>query len=249
VVGFDVTDEVRARDELSRTLRYNEMFAGILGHDLRNPLGSIMTAAQLLLRRSSDERLVAPAARILASGERMSRMIEQLLDFTRIRIGGGLNLDRRRFDVVEILRRVVAEVEAAADGRKFHIESMGDTHGDWDGDRLSQVFSNLAGNAVQHGSKSGPVRVHIDGRAAHAISMSFSNKGLIPETLLSGLFDAFRGTENKRSNANGLGLGLFISKEIVVAHGGDIQVSSKDGESCFTIVLPRSSGLVPESQR
>lgn len=249
VIAFDVTDEIRARDELSRTLRYNEMFAGILGHDLRNPLGSVMTAAQLLLRRSSDERFATPAARILASGERMSRMIEQLLDFTRIRIGGGLNLDRGRFDVVKIVRRVVGEVEAGADGHKFHIQSIGDTEGEWDGDRLSQVFSNLAGNAVQHGAKAGPLRVHIDGRAAAVISMRFSNEGLIPETLLPSLFDAFRGTENRRSNANGLGLGLFISKEIVVAHGGDIQVSSKDGESCFTIVLPRSSGLVLEAHR
>jgi two-component system, sensor histidine kinase and response regulator len=140
-------------------------------------------------------------------------------------------------------------VEAGADGRKFHIGSIGDTEGEWDGDRLSQLFSNLAGNAVQHGAKAGPLRVHIDGRAAETITMKFSNEGLIPEALLPSLFDAFRGTENRRSKANGLGLGLFISKEIVVAHGGDLQVSSKDGETYFTIVLPRSSGLVLEAQR
>ena len=90
VIAFDVTDEVRARDELARTVRFNEMFAGILGHDLRNPLGAIMTGAELLLMRSDRPDVAGPAKRILSSGERMSRMIDQLLDFTRIRIGNGL---------------------------------------------------------------------------------------------------------------------------------------------------------------
>ncbi len=242
VVAFDVTDEVRARDEMSRTLRYNEMFAGILGHDLRNPLGSIMTAAQLVLRRASDERFATPATRILESGERMSRMIEQLLDFTRIRIGGGLTLERRLVDAAELVRRVVAEVEAGADRSKFQLKSTGDTEGEWDADRLSQVFSNLAGNAAQHGAKARPVRVHVDGRDAEAITIEFSNEGQITESLLPNLFEPFRGTENKRTNANGLGLGLFISKQIVVAHGGAIHASSRDGETRFAVVLPRSSG-------
>ncbi|HEU4759169.1 MAG TPA: PAS domain-containing protein, partial [Dehalococcoidia bacterium] len=117
VVAFDVTDEVRAREALSQTVRYNELFAGILAHDLRSPLGAISTAAQLVkMRRPDDERIGPPVSRILSSSTRMARMIEQLLDFTRIRLGGGLRLERNSVDLVEVLRSVISETESASPG-------------------------------------------------------------------------------------------------------------------------------------
>jgi signal transduction histidine kinase/CheY-like chemotaxis protein len=241
VLAFDVTDEVRARDELARTVRYNEMFAGILAHDLRNPLGAVLTAAQLLLmRHGGDTKLAMPAQRIFSSAERMARMIEQLLDFTRIRLAGGLGIERRAVDLRELLHATLSETEAASPGWSVRLESMGQASGWWDGDRLAQVISNLAGNAAQHGAAGTPAQVRLDGRDPDRVTLIFENKGVIPPDELSRLFDPFRATQHRRDKAKGLGLGLFITREIVVAHGGEVEVASTEEQGTrFTIVLPR----------
>jgi signal transduction histidine kinase len=241
VIAFDVTDEIRARDELARTVRLNETFAGVLGHDLRNPLNAIMTAAQLLQLRTNDERITGPVKRILSSGERMARMISQILDFARIRLAGGLQLDRRAVDLSEMIRRIVSEVEVANPTWRVEIDAVGDATGVWDEDRLAQVVSNLTGNAVQHGSPDSPLIVHVDGSDARAVALSFSNRGALPADLLPVLFDPFADAKSKRARARGLGLGLFITKEIVTAHGGEVAVSSVDDRVSFRVVLPRAT--------
>jgi PAS domain S-box-containing protein len=243
VVAFDVTDEVHAREELAQTIRYNELFAGILAHDLRSPLGAISTAAQLVqMRRPDDERISPPVKRILASSARMARMIDQLLDFTRIRLGGGLRLERHRVDLVEVLRAVIGETESAAPGWCARVETLGDGWGRWDPDRMAQALSNLAGNAAQHGLKEAPATVRLDGSVAEQVTISFENQGSIPKDMLPKLFDPFHAIERVRSNVNGLGLGLFIAREIVSAHGGAVEVASGEGTGTrFTVVLPRAS--------
>jgi signal transduction histidine kinase len=228
--------------ELEQTIRDNELFAGVLAHDLRSPLAAILTAAQLLLVRSEGEgdRVAKPLGRIISSGQRMTRMIDQLLDFTRARVGGGIEIHRSAANLAELCRQVVHELELVHPERVFDCAFVGDQGGAWDPDRLLQVISNLVANACQHGD-AGTIRVAVDGQAADAVTLRVANGGAIPPSVAQGIFDPFRGTEHRHGDGRGLGLGLFIVQEIVRAHGGAVSVTSTPGEgTTFTVRLPRS---------
>ncbi|NUO52289.1 MAG: GAF domain-containing sensor histidine kinase [Polyangiaceae bacterium] len=226
--------------ELTETVRLNEIFAGVLAHDLRNPLAAIVTAARVALSFEHDERVSKSLGVVLTSGGRMARMIEQLLDFTRLRVGTGLELALERVDLSELCREVVTEIERTSTTSALRIEHAGDTMGVWDADRLMQVFSNLAGNAVEHGEPGGSVEIHLDGNDPEVVVAAIRNRGAIPEELLPVLFDPFRGAQRRSTGKRGFGLGLFISKEFVIAHRGTIEVSSADGQTAFVVRLPRS---------
>lgn len=235
--------------EMRHTVRVNEMFTGMLGHDLRNPLGAIMTAAQLATKRAHDERLHKPLGRIVNSGRRMARMIDQLLDFTRVRVGGGLPLSTETFDVVPEIRQVIEETSKAA-GRSIALESVGDAVGDWDRERIGQVFSTLVGNAVQHGAPEMPARVRVDGTDPRAVRVEVTNGGVIPHDLVAKVFEPMTGGDGRRAKSQGLGLGLYITKQIVRAHGGDVDAqSSVAGETAFHVVLPRVAHRAPGHAR
>lgn len=235
--------------ELRHSVRVNEMFTGMLGHDLRNPLGAIMTAAQLATKRAHDDRLHRPLGRIVNSGRRMARMIDQLLDFTRVRVGGGLPLSTEPFDVVPAIRQVIEETSKAA-GRSIALESVGDAVGDWDRDRIGQVFSTLVGNAVQHGTPDTAARVRVDGTDPYMVRVEVTNGGVIPRDLVAKVFEPMTGGDGRREKSQGLGLGLFITKQIVRAHGGDVGVQSSDaGETAFYVVLPRVAHRAPGQAR
>ena len=229
-----------AMAQLARTLRFNELFAGVLGHDLRNPLASIMASAQLVLRKDESDTFARPMRRILTSGDRMARMIEQLLDFTRARIGGGLTLNLQRVDLAALCGQALAELDEAHPEWTFRLEPAGDVMGLWDRDRLLQVVSNLAGNAVKHGSPEEPLLVRMDGTAAESVVLEVRNKGSVPSELLPVLFDPFRGSQQKRDRSEGLGLGLYITQQVVLAHGGKIEVESSERDGTrFIVQLPR----------
>jgi PAS domain S-box-containing protein len=226
--------------ELKETVRFNEIFTGMLGHDLRNPLGAIMAAAQIAVRRSEGVALEKPLARILKSGERMATMIDQLLDFTRVRVGAGIPIDPRPADVATVMRQAVDELSDTHADWHFSFERDGDTLGVWDSDRILQVFSNLVANAVQHGSREHGVRVRMGGSEPDVVSVRIHNMGAIPTLVLPRLFEPMAGGDRRRSNSRGLGLGLYISREIVKAHGGEIQVdTSPEGGTTFSVRLPR----------
>jgi signal transduction histidine kinase len=248
----DITEQKRALDERERlvreltgTVRLNEMFAGILGHDLRNPLGAILTAAQVLLGRTEEEQIRRPAARILSSGERMARMIEQLLDSTRARLGGGISIAPREAELARISQQILEELEETNPQCTVLLEVAGDTSGSWDSDRMGQVISNLVGNACQHGVPNAPVRVELDGSAANSVLLSVSNQGEIPPEILPVLFDPFRSSQQRHHEAHGLGLGLFITEQIVLAHHGSIDTHSADGVTRITVRLPRRVAADP----
>lgn len=237
-----------ALTELEETVRLNEIFTGILGHDLRNPLGAILTAAEVALKRAEGEKVTKPLSRIISSGTRMSRMIDQLLDFTRVRVGSGIPVVPERVDLLDLLQHVIDELEGTFPGRLSSPEVLGhDVHGRWDADRLSQVFSNLIANALRHGRDETAVAVRIDARDASTVRIDVHNLGVVPPALFPSLFEPMAGGKGQVSGAQGLGLGLYISREIVRAHGGQILVSSSEPEgTTFSVLLPRMA-VVPVS--
>lgn len=225
--------------ELSDTLRLNEVFAAVLGHDLRNPLSAIVASAHLL-RRNEDPQVQETGQRVMNSSRRMSRLIEDLLDFSRARLAGGITIQPEPGDLGELIRRVLQEHQAAAPERRIELASEGSLQGQFDGARVQQMASNLIGNAVQHGSADGAIQVQLDGRDGQQVRLVVSNPGTIPAGLLDSLFEPFRGRGETGQRTGGLGLGLYIVQQLARAHGGDVTVASGGGTTCFTVTLPRS---------
>jgi signal transduction histidine kinase len=237
-------EEGLKREEAQRqTALFREQFLGILGHDLRNPLQAIAGNAGLLLRYGGlTEPQRKAINRISISADRMARMINDLLDFTRARLGGGYPVNRARMNVHDVLRQVVEELEVAHPQRRFELSLSGNGWGDWDADRIAQAASNLVGNAVQYSPEGSPVEVMAkdDG---DGICVQVHNLGLpIPAERLPHIFDPFvRGLEGSRGQGRmGLGLGLYITHEIVRAHAGTLRVTSTEADGTrFWMNLPR----------
>jgi len=233
-----------ARDLHERTeaLRLNEMFIAVLGHDLRNPLHAMMLSAHGIQRASGEEQVRQAAKRIVSSGNRMSRMIEDLLDLARGRLAGGIQLVLETTDLGAVVSRVVRETQAARPDRRIESRQQGNLRGHWDAGRLAQVASNLIANACQYGDASEPVEVELDGSSVGEIILVVSNTGTIPKEILPVIFDPFRGRTEPTRRSEGLGLGLYIVRQIVEAHGGRVEARSNPGERTrFTVHLPRDN--------
>ena len=229
--------------ERTETLRLNEMFSALLAHDLRSPLSAIIGSAHLLQRRSSDKVSVDSAARILSSGNRMARMIEDMLDLARARLGGGILIKREPADLRTLIERVVRENQAAAPTRLIEVAFEGDCSGEWDTERISQVASNLIGNALKHGDADGVVEVRLDGNLRDRVTLIVKNGGTIPSHQVAHLFDPFSGGRRQSGRSEGLGLGLYIVSQIVHAHGGTVDVESGHGHddtTSFKVCMPRT---------
>jgi signal transduction histidine kinase len=237
-------EEGLKREEAARQAAvFREQFMGILGHDLRNPLQAITGNAGLLLRHGGlTEPQRKAINRISISADRMARMINDLLDFTRSRLGGGYPVNRARMNVHDVLRQVVEELEVAHPRRRFALSISGNGWGDWDADRIAQAASNLVGNAVQYSPEDSVVSVAARDEG-EGVRVEVHNQGLpIPAERLPQIFDPFvRAQETTRTGPRaGLGLGLYITHEIVKAHGGTLQVTSTEADgTCFWMNLPR----------
>jgi PAS domain S-box-containing protein len=235
----DITDRKRSEAETARTAGFREHLLGIVSHDLRNPLTAILTSADLLLRYGElHERQARVMARISSSANRMARMIDDLLDFARTRLGGEFPIYRRRIDLRQICEQTVEELEFAYT-RQVKLDAQGDLWGDWDADRMAQVISNLVGNAMQH-SDGGEVTVTLCGES-EVVRLRTRNGGPpIPMEVLPHVFEPGRRGDGTRTG--GLGLGLFIVQQIVLAHGGTIDVhSSEEDGTTFEVTLPRKA--------
>ncbi|WP_242395715.1 sensor histidine kinase [Anaeromyxobacter oryzisoli] len=231
----------RTREEASSRRNAVDFILGIVGHDLRNPLGAIHMSAALLQKRGALEGWQARAVeRMRSSAGRMNRIIADLLSYTRTRLGSGVPVLRRPGRLDEIARRAVDELQAANPDRALVVEARGELSGEWDPDRLEQVVSNLVSNAIDHGDPEAPVRVELSADGEEACTLRVANRGPpMPPEVLSHVFEPFsRPPEDKSRKGSGLGLGLYISREIVRAHGGEISVSSND-ETVMTVRLPR----------
>jgi signal transduction histidine kinase len=238
-------------EERSETLRFNEMFTGVLGHDLRNPLNAIVTAARFLEVRSESVEGKDIARRIVSSAMRMSRMIDGLLDLTRARLAGGIPLQRGQADLGALIHKVVQEHQVAHPEQRIEVEHelQSDFSGHWDADRLAQVASNLIGNAVQHGESGEPVRVCLDGTQPHEVVLSVINTGTIAPDVLPHVFDPFRGVQRPAGSHQGLGLGLYIVQQIVQAHEGRVEVESgQASRTVFRVTVPRQLRQVLQEQ-
>ncbi|NMO16890.1 hybrid sensor histidine kinase/response regulator [Pyxidicoccus fallax] len=236
-------EEGLKREEAARqTAVFREQFLGILGHDLRNPLQAISGNAALLLRYGGLAEPQRKAVnRISISADRMARMINDLLDFTRTRLGGGYALSRTRMNLHEVVRQVVEELEVAHPKRQFELGLSGNGWGEWDADRIAQAVSNLVGNAVQYSPEDTAVSVSLRDQEG-GVRLEVHNWGLpIPAERLPHIFDPFvRAGDMRSAQRNGLGLGLYITHEIVRAHGGLLRVTSTaQGGTRFCMDLPR----------
>jgi signal transduction histidine kinase len=231
--------ELRERTE---TLRLHEIFSAVLGHDLRTPLSVILTSAELVQRVAGEEPVRQAAARMLSSGRRMSRMVSDLLDLARSRLGGGIPLQREPTDLEPLVHRLVSEHQAALPGASIDVTVVGDVRGEWDPHRLAQAIANLLGNALQHGAADEAVGVRLDGGDAEIVRVCVSNAGRIAPENVQHLFDPFRGQARAPHRDQGLGLGLYIVDQIAKAHGGRIELVDDDApRTTFRLSMPRSA--------
>ena len=222
------------------TLRFNEMFTAMLGHDLRGPLSAIVMDAMLMEKRATDDNTRKSAARTLRSAKRMSRMIVEMLDLARGRLAGGIPIRRQPVDLKPLVEQIVAEHRSVAPTRPIALTMAGELSVEWDADRCSQLVSNLIDNATRHGSEGEPVACEIDGTAKDHVTIAVGNNGDIAPDLLPHIFDPFRSRDTHRAKGEGLGLGLYIVEQIATAHRGRIDVAAADGRVTFRVTLPRT---------
>jgi PAS domain S-box-containing protein len=214
-----------------------EQFIAVMGHDLRNPLAAISGGIRLLLRRPQDKDSQTILSRMESSVKRMANLVDNMMDFARGRLGGGIALDTESKSLETTFGGVIDEIRSSFPNRK--ILTAFDLTRPFEGDhaRLAQLFSNLLGNAVTHGTETAPIKV----TAVHSdegLELVVSNAGnAIPAAAMEQLFKPFNRGQVKPS-LQGLGLGLFIASEIAKAHGGELDVISDDTETRFRLRIP-----------
>lgn len=232
--------ELQALSEKNAELR--EQFIAVLGHDLRNPLAGLSGGIKMLAQSHSDPKSARVLRLMNESIARMSGLTENLMDFARGRLGGGMSIQKSTGERIEpLLAQVVNEMKAGHPDRDIQMAFDLSQPVDVDHARLAQMFSNLLGNAITHGSEEQPVVIEAkmdDGEFA----LSIANGGRpIPQSALDRLFQPFYRGE-VRPSAQGLGLGLYIADQIARAHGGRIEVASDKNETRFVFRMPMAKG-------
>ncbi len=221
------------------------MFLSILAHDLRNPLGAASMSAQLMIMTGTlDTKQKVLASQIVDCTLRASDIIDDLLDLTRVGFGSDLPISKETMNMGLFGKKLVDEMKASHPARTIILETEGSMEGQWDQIRMGQVFSNLIGNALQYSYKNSAVKITVRGKG-ETITLSVQNEGpAIPANKIPRIFDALtRGADRPweaENQSNNLGLGLYITKKIVTAHGGNISVSSSAEDTTFIVELPRT---------
>ena len=233
-VSRDVTDQRRQAE-------FEQQLIAIVSHDLRNPISAMMMAGALLLKHlPSESPQLKLAARVVNSGNRATRLIRDLLDFAQVRLAGALPIERRETDIHVVCRQAVDEIAVNHPDRPIIHIPEGEGLGNWDPDRMAQVVGNLTRNAVTYSPAGTPVSVRSAERH-QGIRLEVHNEGRpIPSDVIPTLFQPFKRGERKADPDRSIGLGLFIVREIVAAHGGSVNVQSGDGQgTTFAVELPR----------
>jgi len=221
-----------------------EMFLGMLSHDLKAPLSTIIAASGFVLEAEElSDSGRSMMERIKRSARRMNRMVGDLLDFTRIRLGSGIPITRENINLERVLRETVDETQTAYPDKQIHLHATGSLHARVDSGRIHQALSNLIRNAVQHGAVNEPIEVTARGDEKEVKILVHNEGKPIPSEQIGRLFTPFDRPLTKGSDDHDprhLGLGLYITKSIIAAHGGQIGVdSSADSGTTITIRLPR----------
>jgi sigma-B regulation protein RsbU (phosphoserine phosphatase) len=239
----DITREQQVEEESRRAADFQEQLIDIVSHDIRSPLGAIISWARIMaLGGPPPEEQQRTFRRITSAALRIERLTRLLLDFARARLGGGITLEPRRCDLHELLQKVSHEFRIAYPDRTVQSDQEGEpTGGTWDPDRLAQVVSNLVENALKYSPPDTLVRLTAKGQKEQVV-LEVHNQGKpIPPELMPHIFEPFRrGPQSSRTAKTSYGLGLYIVQEIVLAHGGTIDVRSDIEEgTTFTVKLPR----------
>ncbi len=222
-----------------RLMEERELLLAVLGHDLRAPLNTIMLGVSLVQRR--PEPLSASSARnferMALAARRMDRMISDLTDLTKLRVSGGLPLDRQDFDLHALVQDLAAELRAVHPQRELKAELVGPGEGVWDRNRVFRLLTNLVNNAMAYGAPGTPVTIRVEGRDPARVTLCVHNEGApISSELRPYLFEPYR----KSGPASGTGLGLYIVRQIAHAHGGSVNVeSTAEQGTTFRVQMPR----------
>lgn len=219
------------------------LFLGILGHDLRNPIGAASMAARHLERSgTTDPKQAKILSEIVRTTDRAIRILNDLLDLARSSFGTDIPIRRADVSMAALCQEIADEFRGTDEARNIHVELQGDPIGSWDPARLGQVLSNLMGNAIQYGDASSPVKITICGDAPEKVSVCVHNYGTpIPVENQKMIFQSWmRGQISDADASTNLGLGLYVVKLIVEAHGGEIAVVSDEKQgTTFKFQLPR----------
>jgi signal transduction histidine kinase len=239
--------ELQRESELAEAAKIGELrekLMGILGHDLRNPLHTIKVSTEILSNNEANGAMEAKLIEKIANNtKRMERLISDLLDLTRSRLGEGIPVKRKPIDLKRIFSQTIDDFSVSHSEHTIVFESEGNFFGNWDSDRIAQVISNLLGNALVYGAKDKPIHIKLRDEI-EKIFFSIHNHGKpISPQQIENLFNPYRRAIIRESSdlSNGLGLGLYIVQQIVKAHKGTIEVHSNalDGTT-FSISLPRT---------
>ncbi len=238
---LDVTVQRREEQLARRRLEFEQQLIGIVSHDLRNPIAAMVTGAAILRQMLPDDSpLKKTAARVANSGERATRLIRDLLDFTQARTGTGIPIARRESDIHLVCKQAIDEVSFNNPGRQIVHRTEGEGRGIWDPDRIGQVVDNLTRNAVSYGPAGSPITVRSSDRGERVLVEVHNEGAPIPQEVLPTLFEPFKRGERKQDPDRSIGLGLFIVKEIVSAHQGEVTVRSTAADgTTFFVELPK----------
>lgn len=226
-------------EDQNRVAELREQFIAILGHDLRNPIASSRMSAEILLKLAKDDMSRKYAEMIKATTYRMDRLIENMLDFARGRLGEGIILNRKSYngELQESLEEIIKEMRINSPERLLEVDMKIERDVYCDRERIGQMFSNLLSNADSHGTIENSIKIEAYTRE-DKFFLSVRNSGeRIPDSAIQHLFQPFY-REDVKQGKKGLGLGLFIASEIARAHNGTIKVDSSDKETNFTFVMP-----------
>jgi signal transduction histidine kinase len=226
--------------------RSRDLFLGILGHDLRGPLSTISTCVGVEMRARPNDS--PQAAIILRSVAQMKALLDDMVEYTRHRLGSELAIDPSSLQLDQFARNTLDEIEAISRGHVLELEVQGDMQGEWDARRLHQALSNLVFNAMKYGVRGAPIHILLDGTSKDELVIGVENSGRpIPPGLMARLFDPLvrqggddADAESQVAGAN-LGLGLYVVREIAKAHRGTVAVTSDDSLTRFELRLPRIS--------
>jgi signal transduction histidine kinase len=226
----------------SQVDRSRNLLLGMLGHDMRSPLQTIQMTAHHLAMLDDNQQVSAAASRLIRSGARMQGLLDDMLDFSRTKLGLGIRVAPAPVDVATLVGNELEQLRVAHGTQRVELDVTGDTRAMCDGRRIQQMLGNLVGNAIKYGEPTAAVQVTVTG-GDREISIAVRNRGTaIPPSVLCRVFEPLErgpGADTRPGSQDGLGLGLYIAREIAHAHGGEIAARSDESETVFTVRLPR----------